>query len=207
MSVIAKLTPRAVAEFGTGTFVELGCIADNDLMAAYNPSQEDKLFSRYSPWGEIRLHQRAAWAVFAMNDQHVEAPGRYKAFYAVMVPIGEGSAKPARAAAAIKINCYSKTKFAGDGSRVELREVHDWRKEIEAIESSDSRYGPNGRFAVIEKLSWKMHVDNPPAEAKFVPGQNYWLAFYDADEFDMTGAWNAAHGVDAPSKTEVANGQ
>src|SRR6185369_7548856 len=91
MSVIAKLTVRSIVEFGTGTFVELGCIADNEMMAAYATSNEDKLFSKYSPWGEIKLHQRGGWAVFLMQEapfsgEHVTVPGKYKSFYAIMIP-------------------------------------------------------------------------------------------------------------------------
>lgn len=186
MSIIAKLMVRSVVNFGTGSFVEMSCIADNDLMAAYATKNEDKLFCRYSPWGEIRLNQRSNWAVFVKDEQHVEPPG-YKAFYAVMVPTDQVSDETFEGASAfVKINCYCKAGYAQDGSRVELREIYGWSKSAADDYSS--------RRNVIEKLSWKMHVDNPPAEAQFVPGTDYWLAFYDADKFDMNAALIATHG-------------
>lgn len=202
MTVIAKLSVNSVVEFGTGTFALLGCICENDLMAAYNPSEEDKLFTRYSPWGEMRLNQRQNWAVFTkQEDVHVEIPNSgAKAFYVVLLTEDEiGDAKFEGASAFIKVNCYSKSKFAGDGSRVELREIYTWKNNLAEIDAD--RYG-RSRGGVIEKLSWKMHVDNPSAEAGFVPGQDYWVAFYDADEFDMRGAIFAAQGIKAPRKTE-----
>lgn len=192
MTVIAKLYAQEVTEFGTGTFAQLACIANSDLMAAYATSDEDKLFSRYSPWGEIRLHQRSGWCVFTKAEQHVGGPWDPKAYYAVMQPAGEIEADRFKGAEAfVKINCYSTMRLAQDGTRVELREVYDWKKlgdEEAAGPSTRSRAG------VIEKLSWKMHVDNPPAEAQFVAGENYWLAFYDASRFNMQEALAAAHG-------------
>lgn len=177
MAVIAKLMVRRVVNFGTGNFVELGCVCDNDLMAAYATTEEDKLFSRYSPWGEVRLNQRAGWGVFTHEeDVHVVEPNKGpRAFYVMLLTENEVYSETfPKASAFIKMNCYSKSQFAGDGSRVELREVYGWH------ETSDSR----SRINVIEKMSWKMHVDNPPAEAGFIPGTNYWVAFYDAAVFD-----------------------
>lgn len=195
MTVIAKLTVRNVVEFGTGTFVELGCIAENDLMAAYATKDEDKLFSRYSPWGEVRLHQRNGWAVFTQRDaplsgEHVDIPGKFKAFYAILVAETDVDCDRFKGASAyVKMVCYSKAKFAQDGSRVELREAYGWSK---GNDETDYR----SRRGVIDKLSWKMQVDNPPAEAQFVPGATYWLAFYDCEQFDMSAALAAAHGHD-----------
>jgi hypothetical protein len=188
MSIIAKLMVRQVTSFGTGAFAELSCVCDNDLMAAYATSEEDKLFSRYSPWGEIRLHQRANWAVFVKDEQHVPAPTPPAAFYVMLLgedEVGDDAVERfKRASAFLKVECHSKTKFAGDRSRVELREAG--RK----IDPADYR----SREGVIERMSWKMHVDNPPAEDQFVPGQRYWAAFYDAAKFDRDTTIAAAHG-------------
>lgn len=198
MSVIAKLMVRQAVQYGTGTFVELGCVCDNDLMAAYATSDEDKLFSRYSPWGEIRLNQRSGWAVFTHDaDQHVEPPGAGpKAFYVMLLTDEEVSAASGEygfpgAAAFVKVTCYSKTKFAGDGSRVELREVHNWKIGETNYQKRDS---------VIERMSWKMHVDNPPAEAGFTPGKDYWAVFYDAQSFSQKQAIRAALGLPEPTE-------
>lgn len=188
MSVIAKLYVSKHVPFGTGSYVELSCIAENDLMAAYATTNEDKLFSKYSPYGEIRLNQRAQWAVFTKDEAHVQPPGPPLAFYAIMVP-AKDTADGAfnKASAAIKIECVAKTKRAGDGSFVELREVYSWAKD-----TADAGY--QDRRGVIEKLSWRMQVDNPPAEAGFVPGEAYWLLFYSASTFDMAAALALAHG-------------
>lgn len=186
MSVIAKLVVRKVVNFGTGTFVELGCLCDNDLMAAYATSEEDKLFTRYSPWGEMRLNQRSNWAVFTHEeDQHVAPPNTGpRSFYVMLLSEEEAyDVTFPKASAFIKMNCYSKAQFAGDGSRVELREVYGWNE-------TEPR---NSRINVIERMSWKMHVDNPPAEAGFVPGKDYWVAFYDAAVFDRDQTIAAAH--------------
>jgi hypothetical protein len=195
MSVIAKLYVDTVTDFGTGTYIKLSCIAENDLMAAYATSEEDKLFSKYSPWGEMRLNQRAAFSVFTKSEEHVQPPGGARPmFYAMLVSKAEvgDKAKFPTAAAYIPVTCYSKTKFAGDGSRVELRESYSYKAPAE-VDWRD-------RGQVIEKISWKMQVDNPPAEAGFVPGQDYWLVFYDASKFDRDQAISAAL---AP---EVSNG-
>lgn len=188
MSVIAKLMVRNVVNYGTGTFVELGCICDNDLMAAYATSEDDKLFTKYSPWGEMRLHQKNGWAVFSLEEQHVEPPGPPPAFYVMLLREDEVGDEQGfkEASAFLKVNCYSKTKFAGDGSRVELRECYQKPSDIPDYSRT--------RDSVIQKLSWKMQVDNPPAEDGFVPGKNYWLVFYDANKFDRDAAIRAAHG-------------
>lgn len=189
MSVIAKLYVSKHVPFGTGSYVELSCIAENDLMAAYATTNEDKLFSKYSPWGEIRLNQRANWAVFALDENHVQPPGPRQAFYAILIPVKDTADTALdKAAAAVKLDCCAKTKFAGDGSRVELRETHTWAKDTAT--PADFK----DRRVVIEKLSWKMQVDNPPAEAQFVPGETYWLLFYSATTFDMAAALALAHG-------------
>ena len=164
MSVIAKLYVQARSDYGTGSYVQLGCVASNEVMAAYAGSEEDKLFSRYSPSGEIRIHQAAHWSVFP--------DPRYITF--------------------TQVECYSVSRYAYDGSRVELREVQGWVNEM--IKANGGAHLTHKRCEVIERLSWKMHVDNPPAEAQFVPGRKYWLAFYPVAEFDRDKAIAAAHG-------------
>src|SRR3546814_14035258 len=56
MSVIAKLNLLAVRAFGGGSLYEMSCVCQDDLMAMYAKSDEDKLFTNASPWGEARLH-------------------------------------------------------------------------------------------------------------------------------------------------------
>lgn len=186
MSVIAKLMVRNAVDFGTGSFIELGCLCDNDLMAAYAESEGDRLFTKYSPWGEMRLHQRSGWAVFTKDEQHVADPSiKPAAFYVMLLDLDEvaDEAQLKKASTYLKVGCHSKTKYAGEGSRVELRE---------SFQKEENAYGR--RDLVVQKLSWKMQVDNPPAEERFVPGREYWLAFYDARVFDRDGTIRSAHG-------------
>ena len=200
MSVIAKLSVQSRADFGTGSFISLNCVASNEVMAAYAGSEEDRLFSRYSPSGEIRLHQAANWSVFedpAERVKHVEVdptqPYMPQTFYVMLVDLDE-MPEPTFGLdiAYTQVECYSVSKFPYDGVRVELRNISGWR-DPEKLAKAHWR----DRGGVIEKLSWKMSVDNPPAEAQFVPGRKYWVAFYPVEKFDRDAAIAAAHGHEA----------
>lgn len=79
MSVIAKLSIVKVTRFGTGTHVALNCVCANDLMAAYAESEEDRLFTRYSPWGEMTINQPDGFALGREGD----------VFYALILRDGE----------------------------------------------------------------------------------------------------------------------
>src|SRR3546814_14963592 len=77
MSVIAKLNLLAVRAFGGGSLYEMSCVCQDDLMAMYAKSDEDKLFTNASPWGEARLN----------TSLGVEAahPAPMSPFYAMLV--------------------------------------------------------------------------------------------------------------------------
>src|SRR3546814_1378483 len=77
MSVIAKLNLLAVRAFGGGSLYEMSCVCQDDLMAMYAKSDEDKLFTNASPWGEARLN----------TSLGVEAahPAPMSQFYAMLV--------------------------------------------------------------------------------------------------------------------------
>ena len=194
MSIIAKMSVGARADFSTGSMVELSCVASNEVMAAYAGSEEDRLFSRYSPSGQIRLHQAAGWSVFpdpevAYVERDPAQPWVPPMFYVMLIGLDE---KPepgfGENVTYTQVECYSVSKYAYDGVRVELRDVRGWRDP----EKLDKAYWRD-RGGVIEKLSWTMHVDNPPAEAQFVAGRKYWVAFYPTDEFGRDQAIAAAH--------------
>lgn len=194
MSVIAKLSVQNRAEFSTGSFVELNCVASNEVMAAYAGSEEDRLFSRYSPSGQIRLHQAAGWAVFENPQTHyVERdptqPYQPPMFYVMLVGLDEME-QPGFGdkIAYTQVECYNVSTYAYDGVRVELRDVRGWR-DPEKIAKEYWR----DRGGVVEKLSWTMHVDNPRAEGQFVAGRKYWVAFYPVSEFTRDEAIAAAH--------------
>lgn len=55
-SVIAKLQIVSQRQFGEGQYLTtLQCVCENDMMAAYAGSEEDRLFTKYSPWGEAQV--------------------------------------------------------------------------------------------------------------------------------------------------------
>jgi hypothetical protein len=187
-SVIAKLAMNnEPVSFGTGSFIHLQCVADNNMMAAYAGSEEDRLFSRYSPSGDLKLHQDGHWSVFYKPEpEHVEpvAPGTYlppPAWYVIMIPVenfeGDDAPKFKGASAVVKSECHKKVKYGWDGQDVELRDLASWHKEAVELLAKDREYD---KHRVVSKLSWKMRVDNPPAEASFVPGKQYWVTFWRA---------------------------
>lgn len=164
MSVIAKLQISSCRAFGTGVLTILNCVCENDLMAAYAKADEDRCFTKYSPWGEAQL---GASLVNGVGISLTEG----RKFYAIALR-GERPACPG-AAKLVQCRIPSITDF-GDGmaKRVEIA----------------SEYGEKTPF------NWRMSIDNPPAVQFFTPGASgYWVAFYDADGFDMQAALADAH--------------
>lgn len=194
MSVIAKLMVRNVAEFGTGRLVELGCICENDLMAAHAGSEEDRLFTKYSPWGELKLSQQPGHILqgtFEWQPGDIAPP---PAFYVMALHESEyehiapdlGPDRdryapdhnfPGAAAWAVGV-CKSLTDFGGDSRRVEFQAGN----------------GGTIKGRGVDALNWKMSVDNPLASNQFKPGERYYFAFYEAVKFDRNAAIAAAHG-------------
>jgi hypothetical protein len=196
MSVIAKLQIRSTTDYGTGRLVELSCVCDNDLMAAYAGSEEDKLFTKYSPWGELKLSQPEGWTLG--NGKAADEFGPAPAFYVMALHESEHEYIPAPsesyrpdanfpgASAWVFGRCHVVSDFGGT-CHVEFR-------------------GGNGgdiKGRAIEKLNWKMSVDNPGASNQFKPGQKYWIALYDASKFDRDGAIRAAHGHPVLTEAEA----
>lgn len=172
MSVIAKMSIRAITSFsGAAKLLDMSCICDNDLMAAYATSEEDKLFTKYSPWGEIKLHQDDGYALGEEGDY----------FYVMLMRTSEVQDFGfAGAYASLPVKCVSLTDF-GDGQAKRVEFTDGWRK----VEK--------GKRAAT-KMNWKMSVDNPGATVQFLPGvDDYWVAFYPAKVFDRDGVIRAAH--------------
>lgn len=182
MSVIAKMEARERHEFGTGSLLELNCVCENDLMAAYAGSEEDRLFTRYSPWGEMKINQPAGFDITG---------GIERAKFYVMIVAGDEAFDPTfpDAVAYRALSVRSVTDF-GD----------NMAKRVEMCESGPmpicDTYRPEYRGSVIERFSWKMSIDNPGATQQLKPGSpsGYWLALYPADKLDRDGAIRAAHG-------------
>lgn len=188
MSVIAKLDIRNVTDFGTGRLIELGCVCENDLMAAYAGSEENRLFTRYSPWGEMKLHQPEGFILG--NGKTSDGYSRAAAFYVMALhesehtyveddhtAFGRADKNFPGSAAWIFGHCYSVTDFGGS-------------KHVEFRANNGGTY--KGR--AIEKLNWKMQVDNPGASDQFKPGHNYYFVLYSVEHTDRDGAIASAHG-------------
>lgn len=173
MSVIAKLNIRAATVFGTGNLIELACVCENDLMTAYATSEEDKLFSQYSPWGEMKVSQPAGYSLGQAPD-HV-APS--KAYYVMMLAEAEVGDRSFPGAVAF---CRV---------RLQLTDFGDGRDKIVEFHSDGAKEDGRG----IDRLFWKMSVNNPGALRQFIPGPGYWLAFYPAEQFTRDTAIAAAH--------------
>jgi hypothetical protein len=175
MSVIAKLLIRSISQFGTGELVELGCICENDLMAAYATTDEDKLFTKYSPWGEMKLNQPAGYSLGSVGDEFKQGDGFY--VMALADKEAEDTTFPG-SYAVCPATCASITDFGdGQAKRVEFRNS-----------------GPADDHRGVDRLNWKMSVDNPGATNQFKPGTNYWIALYPAAKFDRDATIRAAHG-------------
>lgn len=171
MSVIAKMIVRNVSDFGSARLVEMSCICDNDLMTTYAESHEDKLFTKYSPWGEIKLHQPAGWQIGEPNQ----------AFYVMILHADEVSNKSFPGAYAYSSLAVASITDFGDeqAKRLEMTE-NQWNK--------DDRKGVDG-------FNWKMSVDNPAVFAQLKAGKrDYFVAFYPASSFDRDASIKAAHG-------------
>jgi hypothetical protein len=171
MSVIAKVSIRGIHNYGSGSLVELGCVCENDLMAAYAGSEEDKLFTKYSPWGEVKLHQPAGWVLGKQGD----------AFY---VMIGNDLPEGVDLSFGDHIYAWSQAKVAS------ITDFGDNQaKRVEIIDTGNQRGG------AITSFNWKMSVDNPGATNQLEPGNSkYWVAFYPADQFNRDSAIAAFHG-------------
>lgn len=173
MSVIAKMIIRSVHEFGSGCLVEMGCICDNDLMTAYAESHEDKLFTKYSPWGEVKLHQPSGFQLGVVGE----------AFYVMITHEDEADDKSFPGAfACAPMVVLSVTDF-GDNQAKRLDMADEtWRKE-------SPRRG-------VDSFNWKMSVDNPAVFKQLHAGErDYFVAFYPATSFDRDASIKAAHGL------------
>lgn len=178
MSVIAKMNVYAARDFGSGSLIELGCVCENDLMTAYATSNEDKLFTEYSPWGEARVNLFPGVRIPFAQDQ----------FYVVAIREGEFEGKPLPGAAfVLPARCSELAELGDANKRVEF--TFGWRK----TEGSQ-----------VSGFNWRMTVNNPGALAQFVPGaDDYWVGFYPVSGFDLQAALNNAHGPDLEGAAEA----
>lgn len=197
MSVIAKLVVRNQVEYGTGgRLIELGCLCDNDLMAGYAADEQDKLFTKYSPWGEMKVSQPEGFGLTGTMESGAHDDGgitQPPAFYVMALHASEHELKeqgdaysypdanfPGSSAWAYGV-CHRVEIFGGDTKRVEFRAGNTGTVKGKGI----------------EKFNWRMSVDNPGASDQFKPGECYYFVLYPAAKFDRNAAIRAAHGHDA----------
>lgn len=186
MSVIAKLIVRQVHNFGTGKLTELSCVAPNDMMAAYAETEENRLFTKYSPSGEMKLHHPAGLEVAAKDAAVYVMMLRPDEVEGVEDAVLAGERVFPGAVAVCKARVVSLTDFGDNSAKVvEICNSYDSKKTSSALG--------------VDNFNWKMAVDNPPATAQFKPGQDgYWVAFYPEARFDRDAAIRAAHGHPEP---------
>lgn len=177
MSVIAKLTVNSVSDFGSGSLVELSCVCNNDLMTEYAGSHEDKLFTRYSPWGEARLHLSKDSKLPIKGDQF---------YFMLLTPQESDITKTTDAGPIHKSALYS--------TAISVSGLTD-RGEGVAKQVEFTAFNPKAPLPdQITNLNWKMSVDNPAATNQFKPAiSGYTLGVYPASAFDRDQAIHAAH--------------
>lgn len=199
MSVIAKLLVRGVTDFGTGRLIELGCVCDNDLMAAYATTEEDRLFTKYSPWGEMKISQPSGWDL--SNGKLDPLFGQAPAFYVMALAHDEHELVVSKE----RPEAYLPDENFPGASAWAIGTCHGIL-DLGGTRHVEFRAGNAGSIKgrAIEKLSWKMAVDNPGASNQFRPGGLYWIVLYSADKFDRDATIRAAHGHPEPEVADEA---
>lgn len=175
MSVIAKLQLNGTLDFGTGSLSKLSCVCENDLMAAYAKSNEDRLFTKYSPWGEMRIG-------YGFKDKFgLRKFAEGHKFYAIAL---RSSKKPPCPGAehVHPARCHVIHDF---GTTKQIEVSYDGWSQSAQNPKPDTHPG---------EFHWRMSIDNPPAVAFFEPGKSdYWIAFYDAELWSIETALGDAH--------------
>lgn len=180
-AIISKMKIKTQRDFGSsGTLATLDCVCENDLMAAYARSEEDRCFTKYSPYGEAQVGASllsGACNLMGGEQLYVVVTRREDGYEC------QGAIKLWKAERHfINARCVCVTDF-GDGQA----------KVVEMAQSYvDEKVGFNMKTA----------IDNPPAVEFFVPGKDdYRVAFYDAKAFDRDTALADAlkKAVDTPA--------
>src|SRR3546814_1084290 len=140
MSVIAKLNLLAVLAFGGGSLYEMSCVCQDDLMAMYAKSDEDKLFTNASPWGEARLN----------TSLGVEAahPAPMSQFYAMLVHKDEPG-------------FTTEPKGALFVCPARISHIEDFGGTTKRIHIASGREVPAS--LALRNFNWTMSIDNPGA--------------------------------------------
>ena len=171
MSVIAKLYAQGTTPMGSNMLLALTCVCENELMAGKTPSNEDILFSQYSPSGEARL-------ILAGGGEHGVLAGDQ--FYFIFQKSAEQPNLDG-AFGASRMNVQSITDFGGTSKQVQL--------------VSENRTAPDPSWT-IQNVNFKIMIDNPRASDQFKAGESgWWLTVYKATSVTMHEVIAMAHAV------------
>ncbi len=175
MSVICKVSISEIRPFGEQKLVKTTCVSDNEIMAAYNPSEEDKLFTKYSPSGSadftvpvtIPIPQNLAYPQPKLYLMFVQSEVRPEFSNSLCF-------------AKIKVN--SSTDFGGQSKQFDIGTFYQSKSKDEKSHKW------------IEQFNHRIMIDNPAAADQFIPGdQSWWIGIYDADKFTMSEVISDAH--------------
>ncbi len=180
MSVIAKLQLNGTLDFANGSLSKLSCVCENDMMAAYAGANEDRLFTKYSPYGEMKIEHGFKTA---KGNPKFEIGHK---FYVVILRSLTGVPLCPGAEHVHPVRCHAIHDF-GTTKQVEISN--------DGWPMSANLPAPEGTPGVFH---WRMSIDNPPAVAFFEPGKaGYYAAFYDADKFTSAEAVYKARSDDS----------
>ena len=166
MSVIAKMYSSGRYPMGSVMMHTFSCVGDNEFMSHYTPSNEDILFSKYSPSGDARVTLPAEFGV--MNGDQF-----YFLFTKGEAPSVEHSL------GRHKIRISSITDFGGTSRQVQIESDRETERE-------DNH--------TIMQFSYRIMIDNPRAFDQFKAGERgWWVTIYAANRVTKDEAIAMAH--------------
>jgi hypothetical protein len=183
MSVIAKFVVRTVEDFGTGKLTQLGCWCDNDMMAenAEAKDHKDKLFTKYSPSGDMKLSQPQYCQLGQAGDYEWDT--KADAFYVMMLNMDElrdgfDTISDGRQ--------FPGSSLAFVGTCLSVTDLGYSKQVVFTGKAKQSHIG-------MDKFRWQMTVDNPGASNQFKPGHDVWIVFYPCSKYTRDEAIHDAH--------------
>lgn len=175
MSVICKVYINVIKPLGTQHLVLTNCIAENEVMAAYNPDAEDMLFSKYSPSGSAEFVVSDATAMQMPRSLGTCQDKLYLMFVRQNDPPAF-----AKALCFAPLMIQSSTDFGGTSKQFDMR----------------CPYGKKTRpdYRLVDQFAHRIMIDNPGASDQFAPGQqDWWVGVYDAGKLTMAEVVADAH--------------
>lgn len=167
MSVICKVSISEIRDFGKDRLVRTQCVAENEVMAAYNPDEEDKLFSQYSPSGSADF----------IIDQSINIPqvlvAHSEKLYLMFVQ-QDNAPTFSDAICYARLSVRSATDFGGTSKQFDLSTFYNSKPQ----QNTDSKW--------LSQFSHRIMIDNPLAANQFKPSENnWWVGIYDASKHTM----------------------